>query len=485
MRLNAQTLALLPDAIERPRYDRTAISPGIVHLGIGAFHRAHQAVVIDDRIAAGEHSWGIVGASLRAADTRDALDLQDSLYTLAIRATSETQLRVIGSVKDVLVASEAPEALLKHLTDPAIRIVSLTITEKGYCRAPASDTLAEDHPDIRHDLTADLPRSALGYLTAALARRRAAGTKPFTVMSCDNLPSNGATLKRLLVRFAELRGGDLAHWIQDEIACPSTMVDRIVPSTTDADRALVDAALGVHDAWPVMAEPFWQWVVEDHFPAGRPDFAAAGVELVRDVAPFELMKLRLLNGAHSTLAYLGYLAGCKTIAETIADPGFARLVTRLMDESQITLQPLPGFDLDAYKKSLHARFSNTALKHATWQIAMDGSQKLPQRLLAPARERLSRGLPLGAAAYGIAGWMRYVAGVDEVGAAIDVRDPMADRLRAAAASFAPAELAASLLGIADIFEPELAADVHFREPVIAALLDIFSLGARAAAAKAG
>ncbi|MBI3506752.1 MAG: mannitol dehydrogenase family protein [Proteobacteria bacterium] len=480
MRLDAGGLATLPAAVARPGYDRRAVTPGIVHLGIGAFHRAHQAVVIDDRLAAGERGWGIVGASLRAADTRDALDPQDGLYTLAIRSDKRTDLRVIGSVARVLVAPEDPETLLRQLADPAIRIVSLTITEKGYCRDPASDTLAEDHPDIRHDLAADLPRSALGYLAAALSQRRASGAAPFTILSCDNLPANGATLKRLLVRFAQLRDRDLGNWIAGEVACPSTMVDRIVPSTTDADRAAIDAALGVRDAWPVAAEPFWQWVVEDEFPAGRPDLAASGVELVRDVAPYELMKLRLLNGAHSTLAYLGYLAGHRTIAEAIAEPGLARLVTRLMDESQKTLLPLPGFDLDAYKKSLRTRFSNGALKHATWQIAMDGSQKLPQRLLAPVRERLAHGLPVGAAAYGIAGWMRYVAGTDEAGSTIDVRDPLAGRLKQAAAGRTPEALARSLLGIGEIFDPALADDPRFGTAIVAALTAITQNGVHAA-----
>jgi fructuronate reductase len=476
MRLSARTLASLPAHIGRPKYDRASVTPGIVHLGIGAFHRAHQAVVFDDRLAAGETGWGIVGTSLRAGDTRDALVPQSGLYTLAIRSGERTDLQVIGSVSDVLVAPEDPSALLRRLSDPAIRIVSLTVTEKGYCRDPASDTLAEDHPDIRHDLDSDRPRSALGFLAAALARRRADRVAPFTILSCDNLPANGATLKRLLLRYATLRGDDLAGWIEDKVACPSTMVDRIVPATTDADRATVDAALGLQDAWPVMAEPFWQWVVEDTFPAGRPDLAASGVELVRDVAPYELMKLRLLNGSHSTLAYLGYLAGFKTISEAVADPGLARLVRRLMDESQVTLHPVPGFDLAAYKASLLARFSNSALKHATWQIAMDGSQKLPQRLLAPARERLARGLPLGAAAYGIAGWMRYVAGIDEAGNAIDVRDPLAANLKTAAAGKPPAEAADSLFGIAGIFDPALAADPRFRKPVTAALIDITQNG---------
>jgi fructuronate reductase len=489
MRLNTSSLASLPSAIRRPGYGRGSVTPGLVHLGIGAFHRAHQAAVIDDRLAAGEKSWGVIGASLRAAQTRDALTPQDGLYTLAVRSGVDTTFRVIGAVSRVIVAPEGPEALLRILADPAIRIVSLTVTEKGYCRDPASGNLVEHDPDIRHDLTGAAPRTALGFLVEALRRRRHAGAAPFAALSCDNLPANGATLKRLLVRFAKLRdatlggGSDLGSWIEGELACPSTMVDRIVPATTDADRAEVDAALGVHDAWPVTAEPFWQWVIEDHFPAGRPDFAASGAELVRDVAPYELMKLRLLNGAHSTLAYLGYLAGYETVASAIADPGLAALAARLMDESQVTLHPLPGFDLDAYKRALRARFANSALKHRTWQIAMDGSQKLPQRLIAPAHERLARGLKMGAAAYGIAGWMRYVTGVDEKGAAIDVRDPLAARIKSALGASSPAarDRAAALLAITEIFDPELAGDPRFRDPIIAALDAITKHGARAAA----
>ena len=478
-RLSMQTLAALPATVARPAYDRARITPGIVHLGIGAFHRAHQAVVIDDRLNAGETSWGIIGASLRSPDTRDALNPQDGLYTLAVRSAAPPQYRLIGSISDVLVAPEDPEALLGRLADPAIRIVSLTVTEKGYCHDPATGTLNEDHPDVRHDLTAALPRSAPGYLVEALARRRKAGLKPFTVLCCDNLPSNGATVKRVLTRFATLRDPDLGRWLADELACPSTMVDRIVPATTDEDRAQVSQALGLIDAWPVMAEPFWQWVVEDHFPTGRPDLAASGVELVKDVAPFELMKLRLLNGSHSTLAYLGYLSGRETIADAVGRDVLHKVVSRLMEEATVTLKPLPGFDLDAYKASLLDRFANPALRHRTWQIAMDGSQKLPPRLVAISRDRLARGLDVGVAALGIAAWMRYVAGPDEAGQPIDVRDPMADRLKALAAGAGgdPAKLAKALLGVEAIFGADLPADPRFSAEVARHLAGLMTQGA--------
>ena len=489
-RLANATLGTLPPAVARPAYDRAAVSTGIVHLGIGAFHRAHQAMVIDDRLGAGETTWGIVGASLRAPDTRDALKSQDGLYTLAVRSAAPTRLRVIGAVSKVLVAPEDPERLIARLADPAVRIVSLTVTEKGYCHDPATGTLAEDHPDIRHDLGQQpggvLPRSAPGFLVATLDRRRRAGHAPFTVLSCDNLPANGATVKRVLARFAALRDAELGRWVAGELACPSTMVDRIVPATTEADRAEVDAALGVTDAWPVVAEPFWQWVVEDHFPSGRPDFAASGVEMVGDVAPFELMKLRLLNGSHSTLAYLGFLAGYETVADAIADPGLAAVVTRLMDEATPTLKPMPGFDVEAYKRDLRTRFANPALRHRTWQIAMDGSQKLPQRLVSPARERLAQGRGPGLMALGIAGWMRYVTAVDEKGAAIDLRDPRGDRLKAIAAAAGPVaeRLAPALLAMPDIFGADMAADPRFAGPVTRALASLFAVGARETAARA-
>jgi len=478
-RLSDATLSAAPPAIARPLYDRARVTPGIVHLGIGAFHRAHQAVVIDDRLNAGETSWGIVGASLRSSDTREALQPQDGLYTLAVRSAAAPQYRVIGSISDVLVAPEDPQALLARLADPAIRIVSLTVTEKGYCHDPATGTLNEDHPDVRHDLSAALPRSAPGYLVEALARRRKAGVKPFTVLCCDNLPSNGATVKRVLARFARLRDPDLGAFLTDELACPSTMVDRIVPATTDENRAEVSTALGLQDAWPVMAEPFWQWVVEDHFPTGRPDLAASSVELVRDVAPYELMKLRLLNGSHSTLAYLGYLSGRETIADAVGRPALRQIVRRLMEEATVTLRPLPGFDLDAYKASLLARFANPALRHRTWQIAMDGSQKLPPRLVAISRDRLARGLPVGVAALGIAAWMRYVAGPDEAGRPIDLSDPMADRLKALAAGAGgdAKKLAESLFGIEAIFGADLPADPRFTSEVVRHLDSLMRNGA--------
>jgi fructuronate reductase len=481
MRLSAKTLGSLPAAVERPRYDRSAVRTGIVHLGIGAFARAHQAVYLDDVLGRGDPGWGITAASLRSPETRDALAPQDGLYAVAVRSGGGTGLRVIGSVGEVVVARGGAAALIARMCDPGVRIVTLTVTEKGYCHDPASGELDEAHPDIRHDLAApDAPRSAPGLLVAALAARKAAGVPPFTVLTCDNLPANGVTVKRVISRLAALRSADLGAWVAGEVACPSTMVDRIVPATTAQDKAAIGADLGLEDAWPVVTEPFTQWVVEDHFPAGRPDLEAVGVQMAADVTPFEHMKLRLLNASHSAIAYLGYLAGHDTISEVIAEPVFARYVRAMMDEEITSTLHMPaGVDVEAYKDELVARFRNPALRHRTWQIAMDGSQKLPQRMLGTIRDRLAAGAPFPRLALAVAGWMRYVAGTDERGRPIDVQDPLADVLRrvADAAGPEPDSLVPALLGVTQVFGGDLPADPRLREAVTQALTALSRQGA--------
>jgi fructuronate reductase len=482
LRLSNASLDRLPGQIRRPGYDRARVKPGIVHLGIGAFHRAHQAVVIDDLLARGAVDWGIVGASLRSPDTRDALAPQDSLYTVAIRSGAGTEHRIIGSVLDTEVTRANPAPLIARMSDPTTRIVSLTITEKGYCHTPQTGELDQQHPDIVHDLqNPDAPRSAVGIIVTALSRRRDAGLAPFTVLSCDNLSANGHTVKRIVTQFATLRSRELGNWIGNEVAFPSTMVDRIVPETTDTDRASVASALGMTDAWPVITEPFTQWIVEDRFSAGRPDFASVGVQLVADVTPFEHMKLRLLNASHSALAYLGYLAGYETIAATMTNDRFAALARQVMADAAPTLEMPAGTDLAGYSASLLQRFSNPALHHRTWQIAMDGSQKLPQRLLATMQDRLQLGLPIDTHALAVAGWMRYVTAADEQGRAIDVRDPVAAKLKAIAESAGPVadRLAPALLEIDSIFGT-LGSDPRMRSAVKQALAKLYEVGARQA-----
>jgi fructuronate reductase len=389
-RLSTATLPRLPEQVRRPASARRP-EGGIVHLGLGAFARAHLAEYTQDANSLGE-SWGITGISLQRPDMRDALKLQDGLYTLAVRAPDGPRCRIIDTVRDVLVAPENRAAVIARLADPATRIVSLTVTEKGYCHDPATGQLRLDHPDIIHDLeNPRAPRSAIGFLVAGLAARRDAGLPPYTVMSCDNLPANGHVLRGLVLSFAALRDAELAAWIASGGAFPCTMVDRIVPATTALDIAETENALGLHDAAPVMAEPFRQWVIEDRFVTGRPAWEKAGAQLVADVGPFEFMKLRMLNGAHSTLAYLGYLAGYETVAEASADPVLARMLEELWARIIPTVPVPPGVDLVVYAAALLQRFRNPAIRHRTWQIAMDGSQKLPQRLLGTIRDRLARG----------------------------------------------------------------------------------------------
>ncbi|WEX08773.1 mannitol dehydrogenase family protein [Chelativorans sp. AA-79] len=388
-----------------PKYDVAKVVPGIAHLGVGAFHRAHQAVYVDDCLAAGETEWGIVGASLRSADTRDALSPQDGLYTLAVQDASGERLRVIGSLRALLVAPENPAALVARMADPATRIVTLTVTEKAYLRNAAGD-LDLANPDVAADITGlSNPRTVHGFLVAALVERRRTGVPPFTVLCCDNLPSNGETVRRLVLQFAEAVDPELSRYIEQEVAFPSTMVDRIVPATTDEDRARVSATIGLDDAWPVKTEPFMQWVVEDRFTLGRPAWERSGVTMVSDVRPFEDMKLRLLNGAHSGLSYLGLLCGRESVSEAFTDPAIRSFVDRLWAEAIPTLPKNAGLDPDAYTAALAERFSNPALVHRTAQIANDGSQKLPQRILATARTRLSEGGPVTHLMLAVAAWI--------------------------------------------------------------------------------
>lgn len=431
-RLDTHHLGTLPAAVARPAYDRSSLQFGIVHLGIGAFMRAHMAAATESAIAAGDLRWGIVGVSLRQPDTRDALQPQDGLYTLAIRdadtqGQARQRLQVIGAVGPLLVAPENPQAVLEAIAAPDTRIVSLTVTEKGYCHDPATGALRLDHPDVVHDLAHPAtPRSAIGMLVYGLQLRHARGHGPLTLMSLDNLPANGHVLRAAVLRFAEAVDPALAQRIAAECRFPCAMVDRIVPRTTDADRAGVSQALGCEDRWPVMGEPFFDWAVEDQFAADRPDWTLGGARFVQDAEPFERLKLRMVNGTHSSIAYLGAMAGWQTVDKAIAQVALREHIEALMrDEIEPTLADLPGLDLARYRTDLLARYANPALAHRTQQIAMDGSQKLPQRLLGTVRDRLARGLLVPRMALGIAAWMHYLRGVDELGQTYTIDDPHA------------------------------------------------------------
>jgi fructuronate reductase len=477
VRLSGATLDGLPADIVRPAYDRAAVKRGVVHLGIGAFHRAHQAAVFEQALASGDLRWGITGVSLRSASVRDQMAPQDGLYTLVVRDGENERLQVIGAVIDVLVAPENPGAVVAALASADTRIVTLTVTEKGYKLNRATGALLADDPDVAHDLASlDAPRTVPGFIVAGLAERRRTGRAPLTIISCDNLPHNGTLLRDAVLAMAAAHDGGLHDWIAETAAFPQTMVDRIVPATTPDDIAAVGRKLGVEDRAMVKAEPFTQWVIEDRFAGERPDLAAFGVQLTDAVAPWEDAKLRLLNGAHSGIAYLGGLAGLVFVHEVVALPEARAFVEALWDESAATLDPPAALDIAQYRAALMARFANPALQHRTRQIAMDGSQKLPQRLLAPIAERRTAGLPVDALALAVAAWLRWQSGRTDAGETFAIDDPMSDQLGAAiAAATTTEERVDTLLDLLS-FKP----DPTLRTTLIAHLRMIENEGAMAA-----
>ena len=389
MRISEKTLSQLPASVSKPTYDRSKVVGSIVHLGIGAFHRAHQAMFTDAALAAtGDLSWGLVGAGVISADMKDALMPQDGLYALAEMGADSEKVKVIGSIIDVFGGAEDAEKLLAKMSDVSTRIVSITVTEKGYYLDLATGKLQINAPAIAADLASPAtPKTILGLIVQALKARKAKGIKPFTVMSCDNLPNNGKLAKAAVLAFAREADADLASWIEANVCFPCTMVDRITPATTDADRAHVNSVIGMEDAWPVVTEQFYQWVIEDQFTMGRPDWDRVGAVFSDEIECWENMKLRCLNGSHSTLAYLGQLTGCETVADAMQLPLITDLLDPLWVEIRAVLHAPKGVNPADYVDSLKQRFRNPALKHRTAQIASDGSQKLPQRLLAPLRDR--------------------------------------------------------------------------------------------------
>jgi len=456
-RLHPSTLSKLPADIARPRYPREALRAGIVHLGIGAFARAHYAVATEAALHSGsELRWGIIGVSLQRPDTRDALAPQDGLYTVALRDATDgvaaaERLQVIGALTQVLMASDDPGAVLARIAHADTRIVSLTVTEKGYHRDPASGALQLDDPDIQHDLAhLQSPRTAIGFLVRGLHLRMQRERAPVTLLSLDNLPANGHTLRALVLAFAEHVDAGLHTWILSRCSFPNSVVDRIVPRTSDGDRERISQRLGVRDEWPVVAESYCDWVVEDRFAAGRPDWEAGGARLVQKAEPFERLKLRMVNGSHSALAYLGEMAGLKTVDQAIGVRALSRFLDALMrEEIAPTLPALPGVSLDHYRARLLQRFANPSLQHRTCQIAMDGSQKLPQRLLDTVRDRLRANASFERLALAVAAWTHYLRGIDETGQRYEIEDPLAPAL---AQQMARAEDAAA--GVPDSMSAE-------------------------------
>jgi len=476
--LSTATVDRLAGTTTRPAYDR-AQTAGVVHLGTGAFHRAHQAAYFDALMAAGETGWMIEGSSLRSAGVANQMNPQDGLYTLVVRNGEAECHRIIGAVRHVLVAPDDPSALVAALAKESVALVTLTVTEKGYCIDPATGELRMDDAAISHDIAhIDTPKTAPGFLVAGLKARKAAGLPPFTVLSCDNLPDNGVRTRQAVLAMARAVDGALAEWIENKGAFPSSMVDRIVPATTAEDIAALEAATGLRDDAMVKTEPFTQWVVEDWFCHRRPPLETVGVQMTRDVAAWEKAKLRLLNGAHSAIAYLGGLAGHDYVHEAMAAPGFKAFINRLWDEAESTLDPIDGFDPAAYRAELAARFANPALQHRTLQIAMDGSQKLPQRLLNTIRDHRAAGKPVPPAlTLAVAGWMRWQMGQTDQGVSYSVDDPLAEATRAAVTDGPRA-----LLQLGAVFGTDMPADTGLADSLEAAFNQLHDQSAAACVA---
>ena len=432
--LNAVTLARWRGQLPVPSYDRSLVTPGVVHVGVGGFHRAHQAMYHDRLMNQGAAlDWGICGVGVMPADRRmkQVLDAQDGLYTLVLKHSDGTyEPRVIGSIVEYLYAPDDPEAVIEKMAAESTRIVSLTITEGGYNVSDLTGEFDVTNPDVVHDLEPGAaPRTTFGLITEALRRRWTRGLGPFTIMSCDNLQDNGHRSKRVFTAFARLRDPELGAWVEREASFPNSMVDRITPVTTDADRAEVRERFGIDDRWPVVCEPYTQWVLEDAFTAGRPPYEQVGVQVVDQVEPYELMKLRLLNGSHQAMAYFGYLAGYRLVHEAAQDPLFQAFLLGYMDfEATPTLAPVPGVDLRGYKYTLLERFSNPQVRDTIARLCAESSDRIPKWLLPVVREQLANGGEIRRSAAVVASWARYAEGVDEAGQPIEVVDRLRDTL---------------------------------------------------------
>lgn len=484
MKLNDSTLARVGPEMSRPSYARDNLKHGIVHIGVGGFHRAHEAVYTDRLLRQGNSTdWAICGVGVREADRamQQVLSEQDCLYTLIELGPDGTNaLSTIGSITAFLLGPDDPEAVIEKLASAEVRIVSLTITEGGYNVDDNTGRFNTSHPDIRHDLqNPQRPRTVFGYLTEALARRRTRGLAPFTVMSCDNLPDNGQVARSALLAFAQLRDAGLSEWIDSNVSFPSSMVDRITPGTTEFHRQWLKKTYGIEDGWPVVCEPFTQWVLEDDFCNGRPEWEKVGVQFTRDVAPYERMKIRLLNASHSAMAYLAYLAGYRYTHEVMGDDRLVNFIRAFMDEDVTpVLGEIAGIDVEAYKQTLIERFSNPQMGDQLSRLCMDGSSKIPKFLLPTVHALLREGRSLERVAMIIAGWALYLRGRDEAGQRHDIHDPMAGRLQQAVGDRESLTLA--FLGVEDVFGKELVNSAVFLQAFEQALEQLEASGVMAA-----
>lgn len=457
--------AAVSPEVRQPAYDRQKLAPGIVHLGLGAFHRAHQAVYTQRALEAEFGPWGIVAVNLRSPEPVEALKEQDGLYSLTVRSEAGDSSEIIGATVDWICAATDRKRVLEYLACPEIQVVTMTVSEKAYGLDAVSGGLDRNHPSVRADLAApEAPVGVLGFLVEGLARRRQAGLRPFTVLCCDNLPSNGRVVRRLVLEMAKERDEALADWIAREGAFPCSMVDRIVPAATDETRQRAETLLGVADALALDTEPFLQWVIEDHFVDGRPAWEAGGAIFAQNVEPYEKMKLRLLNGAHTLLAHLGILANLEYIRDVMAVPELAAKARQHMEEVVSTLDPVPGINIPAYIEELLARFSNPTIAHRNIQISLDTTQKLPQRLLMPAVDALASGEAGAATAYAVGVWM---AAVRKRG---DCDDPRREQVLEAVSRMEKADPSAPFFAIPGLFPDILPSSTLWREKVNQAIL---------------
>lgn len=440
VRLSESALSDLTN-VTIPRYARSRLTAGIMHFGVGGFHRAHQAKVIDDLIGRGlADDWAICGVGVMPSDLRmrDALHSQDCLYTLVEKHSDGTmEARVIGSIIDFMYAPDDPEAVIERLASASTRIVSLTVTEGGYNINQVTGEFQLDDPRVNHDLGSETPQTVFGLVVEALKRRRDRGIVPFTVMSCDNLQDNGVIARRAFTTFARAKDAELAEWIDANVVFPNSMVDRITPVTTDEDRESIARQFHIADEWPVVCEPFFQWVLQDSFTDGRPRYEEAGVQVVDDVEPYELMKLRLLNSSHQGLCYFGHLMGYRYAHDATQDPLIAEFLLAYMNrEATPTMKPVPGIDIDVYKPQLIERFSNPEIRDTVARLAAEASDRIPKWLVPVIRDQLAMPQPrVQLAAAIVASWARYAEGADEQGQPIDVVDRLKDRVMAAAQKY--------------------------------------------------
>lgn len=472
----------LPENIELPAYNPQSHGAGIVHLGLGAFHRAHQAIYTNEALATDGGDWRIIGVSLRSTSTADALNAQNGLYSLTIKGDGAPTTQIIGSIKQVIAASRDRVNLLEILGDEQIRIVSMTVTEKAYGIGRDGKIMPDD-PAIAPDLAApNEPSGTIGIIVEGLRRRMNAGLKPFTVLCCDNLPENGKLIRLGTIDFATKIDPELGKWISKNVAFPSTMVDRITPASTQATLSDARAALGTEDLAAIETEPFTQWVIEDNFPTGRPSWEAAGAIFVDDVAPYEDMKLRMLNGSHSLLAYAGFLAGCKYVRDTMSYTPLQKIVERHMTAAAATLQPLGEINLSSYRAQLLKRFTNREIAHETYQIAMDGTQKLSQRLIEPAKQALGDEQDIRSFAFAVASWMRYCMSKDDEGKPYELRDPREAEIRHALDGLPnnATKIADALDALPDLMPAELTQNDIWRKTVREILATMLQDGMRKA-----